>query len=79
MLRPAVTQHNGPSWSARFKDFEFHTVDGDKGGLGKIGWLEHAVSSVSLRDDQATTVPEDSVGEARSPSWRAKPVIPGPV
>ncbi|GLY29795.1 hypothetical protein Kisp02_31600 [Kineosporia sp. NBRC 101731] len=61
MLRPTVTQHNGFSWPARFKDFKFHTIDGDEGGLGKIGWIEHAMSSVSLRDDQATTVPVGSV------------------
>nr|BFE60510.1 hypothetical protein GCM10020063_050360 [Dactylosporangium thailandense] len=38
MLRPAVTEHDGPSgiFSARFEDFEFHTVDRNEGGLGKI-------------------------------------------
>jgi hypothetical protein len=38
VLWPAMTEDNGFSriLSACFKDFKFHTVDGNKGGLGKI-------------------------------------------
>ncbi len=48
VLRPAVAEHDGLSrvFSARFEDFEFHTVDRDEGGLGKIGWIEHHISSL---------------------------------
>ena len=39
MLRPAVTEHDGVPrvLPAGFEDFEFHTVDRNAGGLGKIG------------------------------------------
>ena len=39
MLRPAVAEHDGLPGvlPACFEDFELHTVDGDQGGLGKVG------------------------------------------
>ncbi|GAA4528824.1 hypothetical protein GCM10023096_66160 [Nonomuraea ferruginea] len=59
MLRPAVAKHDRLSlvFSACFEDFEFHTVDRNKGGLRKIGWFEHRVFLIVFADDRAPAHP----------------------
>jgi hypothetical protein len=75
MLRPAVTEHDGLSCvlSARFEDLEFHTVDGDKGGFGKVGRIGHGISSLSLGASASAQPTADAV---MSPSCRPKQVTP---
>jgi hypothetical protein len=50
MLWPAVTEHNRFSYilSACFKDFEFHTVDWNKGRFGKISKINHYITSLKI-------------------------------
>jgi hypothetical protein len=43
VLWPAVTENNGLFCTSLsgLEDFEFHAVDWNSGGLGKIVWVEH--------------------------------------